>query len=367
MNATINPEIREIIDAVHYRPALSIILPLDPHISLQTEINSKLKIATDQAERELYENYPREQCELILKKLRQLTADLKIPVKKKGMAIYISALFQKIYFLDHPVEEKIILDESFEIRDLLYNAKQHVKFILLILSGLECKVFLADLTALTSLKSNIPDSVYSSVNEVPERVGNFSDMVERKQIVVDKFLHHIDEELSNLINELHLPVLVLGAERVIGQFRKMSKNTTSVIDYVEGNYETASLAELNELIEPYINAWKIRKQTELKAQMENEAGRHLLSTGIRQVWNDAHNGKGRLLIVEKNYRYAALHGPEPSIIEEAVEPFDHVASIKDAVDDVMEKVLLNGGDVEFTEDGALEQFDHIALVKYYDG
>ena len=39
--------------------------------------------------------------------------------------------------------------------------------------------------------------------------------------------------------------------------------------------------------------------------------------------------------------------------------------IKDAVDDVIEKVLENGGDVEFVEEGLLNDYQQIALIQYY--
>ena len=35
------------------------------------------------------------------------------------------------------------------------------------------------------------------------------------------------------------------------------------------------------------------------------------------------------------------------------------------VDDVIEKVLENGGDVEFVDEGLLKQYDHIALISFY--
>lgn len=365
MNTTLNAEIREIMDVVHYRPALSIILPLEAQISLKTEMSHKFKIVTDKAERELHQYYPEEQCRPVLEKLRQIIANLDFPSKKRGIAIYVSALFEKVCYLDSPVEEKLIVDESFEIRDLLYSAKQDIKFILLILSGLESKVFLGDTTGLTPLLSNIPDAIYTYVTDTPERVGNFTDMVEHKQIVVSKFLHHIDEELGNVINERHLPVMILGAEKILGHFRKLCKHTASVMAFVAGNYENATVAELTDLIDPYITAWKIRSQNDLPKRLEDATSQNLLATGIRQVWQDAYSGKGKLLIVEKNYRFAAQHGAESGIIEGATEPYDHFAYIRDAVDDVMEKVLSNGGDVEFTEDGTLEQFEHIALIKYY--
>ncbi|MCQ6961621.1 hypothetical protein [Mucilaginibacter aquariorum] len=365
MNAILNPEIREIIDAVHYRPALSLILPLETHISLKSEMARVLKIKADKAERELRQYYPEEQCEAVMEKLHTLIDRLDIPPKKKGMAIYVSPLFEKILYLDNPVEEKLIVDESFEVRDLLYNAKQAIPFLLLILSGQECKLFLGDRDTLRPLPSNIPKSIYDYVMDGPERMGNFPDSSGDKHTAIDNFLRHIDEELGNVIQEHHLPVLVMGAERIIGQFKKLSKHTASVIGYVAGNYENASVAELTGLISPYIAAWKIKNHQQLLDSLEEAAGQHRVAKGILEVWKAAHSAKGKLLVVEKNYCFPAQHGPEPGVIEAAAEPYDHFAYIRDAVDDVLEKVLATGGEVEFVEDGSLAQFEHIALIKYY--
>ena len=55
--------------------------------------------------------------------------------------------------------------------------------------------------------------------------------------------------------------------------------------------------------------------------------------------------------------------------KENIYPKEDVTSnslfIKDAVDDVIEKVLENGGDVEFVDEGLLKEYKHIALIKYY--
>jgi hypothetical protein len=86
---------------------------------------------------------------------------------------------------------------------------------------------------------------------------------------------------------------------------------------------------------------------------------------MKDVWREAINQKGRLLIVEKNYMYPAQHGGSEDVIYEAVEPYSRFSYIKDAVDDVIAKVLENGGDVEFVDEGTLKDYHNIALVQYY--
>ena len=365
MNPVVTSEIREVMEAVNYRPAVSIIMPFEPKMSLKTELTHSLKTAADKVEQELLENYPDEMGMLVMQKLKAIIKGLNINTHKKSIAIYVSPVFEKVLYLDIAVEEKIIVDESFEIRDLVYSKKQLHKYLVLLLSGKESRMYLGNSTTFVRIVSNTPESVYAYVNDIPERVANFSDMSERKEIVMDKFLHHIDNSLDIILNAYHLPLFVLGTERIMGHFKKLTKHSAAVIEYVQGNYEEATVQELKEILEPHIADWKKVKEKDLLNQLEEAAGKKKLAVGMRDVWREAMAHKGRLLLVEKNYMYAAQHGSSEDVIYKAVEPYSKFSYIKDAVDDVMEKVLENGGDVEFVDKDLLKDYNHIALLQYY--
>jgi hypothetical protein len=226
-------------------------------------------------------------------------------------------------------------------------------------------MFLGNSTDFVRIVSSTPESVYAYVNDAPERVANYSDMSEHKEIIMDKFLLHIDNALGIILNAYHLPLFVLGPERILGHFKKLTRHTGAIIEYVHGNYEEATLAELKKILEPYIADWKKVKQKDLLNQLEDAAGRKKLAVGMKETWSGAMNQKGRLLVVEKNYMYPAEHGSRSDLISQAEEPYSKFSYIKDAVDDVIEKVLETGGDVEFVDEGMLESYDHIALVLYY--
>ena len=274
-------------------------------------------------------------------------------------------MFEKVLYLDISVEEKIIVDESFEIRDLVYSKKQLHKYLVLLLSNKVSRIYLGNTATFVRIVSDTPESISAYANEVPERVANFSDKSDRKEIMMDKFLHHIDNSLDIILNAYQLPLFVVGAERVLGHFKKLSKHTATVIDYVHGNYEEATLPELKKLLEPHIADWKIVRQKDILNQLDEAAGSKKLVFGMRDVWREAMGHKGRLLVVEKNYMFAAQHGGSEDIIYKATEPYNKFSYIKDAVDDLIEKVLENGGDVEFVDEEVLKDYHHIALVKYF--
>ncbi|MBK8610671.1 MAG: universal stress protein [Chitinophagaceae bacterium] len=174
----------------------------------------------------------------------------------------------------------------------------------------------------------------------------------------------MDNGLDIILTAYPMPLFIMGVKRVLGHFKKLTKHAGAVIDYIPGHYDNMPLPELKESVEPFIKNWKKVKQQDLLNQLDNAAGKQKLAVGMKDVWRVAMGRKGRLLLVEKNYRYAAEHGSSDEIIYKATEPYNKFSYIKDAVDDVIEKVLENGGDVEFVDEGLLAGYHHIALIQF---
>lgn len=365
MNQAITPEISEVIHAVHYRPAVSIIMPFEPKMGAKAELTDQLKRATDKVEKEIRQNYPDDLGNLVIRKLRSIIKDLNFNTYKKSIAIYVSPVFEKVLYLDIPVEEKIIIDESFEIRDLVYAKKEIHKYLVMVLSSKSCKVFIGNTNTFIKVKSNVAGNVAAVMNDAPERVANFSDPSARKEMMVKKFLHTCDEGLSFLLKTYQLPVFLTGTTKTLGYFNEISKNKKSIVGSIHGNFEQATEDELRNLLKPHVNDWKKIRMQVLLNEMEKAADAGKLSGGMMDVWKQASQHKARLLIVEKNFMYAAQKGSDDDIIYEAIEPYNKFSYIKDAVDDVIEKVLESGGDVEFVDEGILKDRQHIALIKYY--
>lgn len=365
MSKIMTPELKEVVAAVHYRPAVSVILPFEPKMGLKTELAHKLKIAADQVEKELKEHYPVEIALPVINKLKGIIKNLNFNTHKKSIAIYISPVFEKVLYLDIAVEEKIIVDESFEIRDLVYSKKQMHKYLVLVVSGKENRIFLGNSKDFVRIESNHPESVSAYVNDVPERVSNFSDMSDRKDVIIEKFLLHVDKSLGIILNSYRFPLFVLGPERILGHFKKLTKHAGEIVEYVTGNYDDASPQNLGEVLKPYVADWNKVKQKDILNQLEQAAGKKKLAVGMKEVWQESMNHKGRLLVVEKNYIYVAEHGSREEVIYQAKEPYNKYSYIRDAVDDVIEKVLETGGDVEFVDEGLMADYNQIALVLFY--
>lgn len=365
MNTAIAPEIKEVLDALHYRPAVSVILPFEPKMGLKSELQYSLKQVAKKVQDALDADYPPELSGLVMQKLQHMIGQIDYSTYKKSIAIFVSPVFQKILYLDVQVEERIIVDESFEIRDLIYSKKQLQKYLLLLLSAKEMRMYLGNGGEMVRIISDKPEHAEAYENDIAERVTNFSDVSDRKEVMMEKFLRHADQSLDVLLHAYPLPLFVLATERILGRFKQITKHGKAIVEVLHGNYEESSAAQLKTIMAPLISDWKKVKVKDLMNRIEEAASKRKMAVGIKEVWHDAIRKKGQLLIVEKNYMYPAQHSDQADRIEGAEELYNQFSYIKDAVDDVMEKVLEFGGDVEFVDEGVLESYGHIVLINYY--
>lgn len=357
------PEFDAVINALKYQPCVSIIFPFEPKMNSKDELIYKLKIMTGKVEDELHKNYPEEKAMPVMHRIRDLLKTLNFNTHKKTIALFVSPVVEKIYYLDIPVEEKIIIDDSFEIRDLVFSKQEIHKYLLLVLSKKSAHTYLGNTNEFIKLVINSPAHIAAYKNDMPEKIANFSDAKEEQHKLLEKFLRHIDSGLGLLLKAYPLPVMVMADTAVAGQFKKITHNTEHIIQYIPGNYEEATETELKKKIAPYIQDWKHVKETGLLQRLDAARSAGKLAIGMDNVWQVAEHKKGHLLVVEKNYMYQAQKNDAGQISPATKE--GNAFYIKDAVDDVIEKVLANGGDVEFVDMGILDNYEHIALIQYY--
>jgi len=362
----ITKEYADVLGIQNDLPCISIIMPFEPKMGVKAELRHKLKIATDKIKLELMADYSPEKAMPVLKKLQLVIKDLNYNTHKKTIAIFVSPTIEKVYYLDIPVEEKIILDDSFEIRDLIYCKKQIHKYLLAELNGNSTKIYLGNGAHFVKVISNVPDNIAAYKTDLPERVGNFTDSSNKKEILLDKFLKHTDKGLSLLLQAYQLPLFVMGTPKTIGHFKSITHNAKHVIEYIHGNFEEKTAPELYEIMEPFVGDWKKVTQADLLNQIDEAVSLNKISVGISEVWKTAAQKRGKLLIVEKNFMYPAVQGASPDIIYQYKNSVNNAFYIKDAVDDLIEKVLANGGDVEFVDGQLLKNYDSIVLIEYYE-
>ena len=117
-------------------------------------------------------------------------------------------------------------------------------------------------------------------------------------------------------------------------------------------------------MKPYAVEWTKITQRAVLQQIDKAMNEKKLACGIGEVWEATSHKNGKLLVVEKDFMYPAHLDANQSTNYMEDFPIESPFYLKDAVDDIMEKILENGGDVEFVENGALKNYNKIALIRF---
>ena len=87
-----------------------------------------------------------------------------------------------------------------------------------------------------------------------------------------------------------------------------------------------------------------------------------LTTGLTGVLKAATEHHSRLLLLEENYEYPEISAGTEEMIYTAKGLNNRFSYLKNTVDEIIEKILEDGGCVEFESKKIMEQYDHIALI-----
>ncbi|CAN5494105.1 hypothetical protein BH11BAC3_BH11BAC3_00920 [soil metagenome] len=352
-----------VFEAATHHPSVSVFMPFEPKMTSKQYLRQMLEAAIKKVEQQMLHHYSYKEILGIRQKLKKVIAELNYNTHKKSIAIYVSPLFEKVLYLDICVEEKVIVSNTFEIRNLVNSKSDLHEYLLLHLGTNAINIYHGNSNGLVKIVSNNRSHFLQNELESTE-VGSLP-VASQFAIITSNYLRHVDQSLNIVLNAYPFPLFIVGAEEILTSFKDVTKHANTVIDYVPVDFEVTDYSDLAKILTPHISDWHKIKQKEITNKLVEAAVNKKLAVGMKAVWQKATSHRGRLLIIEKNYEYKADQENNNEMIAQAVGRYNKYSNIKDAVDDVIEKVLEDGGDVEFVENDLLNEYQHIALVEYY--
>jgi hypothetical protein len=342
----------------HYHPVISLLLPFEPKMTPRSKLAELLTYCCNKVENDLLEKYSGEIAMLMIDKLRTLIANLNFNTHKKSIAIFLSPIIEKIFYLDILLERKISIDDDFNIRQLVYQKKQEQDFLVMMLTKKESRLYLASSGNMVRIVTTTPRPL--QLNHVSPGIA---DSAEYKKVAWQQFLQYADNTLGIILKAYPLPLFINGKEEVIQDFESITRFKHAIIKYVPSVTEDVTVSEIEKKIRPYAADWAAVKQQYLLNKLRQSIDSGRLITGVKEVWKEAMKRKGMTLVVEKSFCYPEQECSGEEILFNVMESHHTYSYVKSAVDDIIEKVFENGGDVEFVEDGMLGDFDRIVLVE----
>ncbi len=363
---------------------VSIIVPLDAGVPAIKKNNTKIKNAISDAIKKVkqFDELPSDKARSVrlgtISYLENLLESYDYHLGGGTFLAYASENF--IHFMQMPfqVEGKVIVDDSFEIRDVIYALNRLLSYYVLQLSMDESILFYG-LEDRLAKDSGFEPQVFKEKFEgkkVPLRVYSEyikgGDDTKKYAEAKKQYFKHLAKKLEEHLSlDDETPVFVLGTEKNIGFFKSETKLGNQIAKWIHGNFKKMSEGELSQIVWPEVLEWlEAQKEQFLTQEIDEAVSARRFATGLTEVWTQAVNGNIRYLGVEKGYvqrAFTSKENPYEVLLEEpsdySPEKYDHHP---DFVDDIIEKTLSKkNSKVIFTKEGELVDRGKIVAVTHY--
>lgn len=340
-------------------PSVTLLLPTTRITVDANKEKILLKNLVNELEEKLKQKVDRKDAEDILEKVNNVISEIDLFHLSDGLGIFVNE--RRAFYIKFPfsVPQMVVIDDTFETKYLIKQYSRSIEYFLLNLNEKDTNLFKGFGEVLEPYKSdNFPYTIEDVVDLKYEQGtwGYESAQLERiRQYVRESFKRYKKNSEDNL------PLIAAGVNKLVSLFEELN-DCKNLIGKIEGSYTSDDLAELgkkaNKIIEKFLNDQKEKYLNEFKESF----GYKKSAFGLLDVWNLANQGRVDVLLVEENYHQPAkFEGDQPVLVQNTNEPY----VIEDLVDEIIEIVFTQKGEVYFYEEGKLKDYQRIGAILRY--
>lgn len=343
-------------------PALSILVPTHRAFPENKQDPILVKNLVDEAKQRLGEEFAARDIEPVFKRLDELVNAIDYNHTLDGLALYVSHDFAASYILPFAIPARVIIDKTFATRDLVYGMHREQSFWMLLLSQASTRLISGFGETLEEIQDkNFPMQMTGPAATAPIPYHADSSYADDRH---RRFFQQVDAAFSEYIEPNETPILIVGGvDRQISFFQEVSQYAPAIAGKITGNFDKTAVHELTpEVMSIVALVRQTQRQEALQLLAEAMDTRKVVFT-LEEAWQLAQEGRGQMLLVEKNYRVPAVLTASGGL--QMVDEPGGTDVMDDAIDELIEAVLAKGGRIIKVEDGALTAEQQVALILRY--
>ncbi|MFZ6014666.1 MAG: hypothetical protein ACOYXT_30275 [Bacteroidota bacterium] len=351
-------------------PSISVIIPLD---ATDKKTNYETLKKSLQKAKALLKNRAIEEGVKNKINIKLDTVLTYIPERfSNGLGVFISPTQSAIIPLPFKVKLKVAVNDCFETRDLLYLKQYSSPYFVLNLSKKGVHLYYGTMDEFMEVKdgkfplpyadqfeyerASIANSSSSALKSFERDKNEISEIrLKATFSEADVFVKH------HLSNDVKL--LLAGTQKMIALFNSVTTLKSQIAGIISGSYSESNFNKLCESTWRTIIRVRNREIARQIEEMKEKRNGHL-AEGVQEAWTAATEGKGLLLMVEKDLHHRAYRKETGNKLH-LHPPKKPYGIIPDAVDDLIKIVRKKKGKVVLTDNDQLKAFDHLALQLRY--
>lgn len=245
-------------------PMVSIYLPTHRVLPDKQQDLIRYKNLISEAEEGLAQEYKHAEYAILVETLKSLLDDANRDVwkyAKSGMAVLCSGDSLYVYHLDYPVDDIVVVSDSFHVLPLISNFQYGSHYYMLALSANRFDLYHADFHSLE--EAPLPAGTKREFSEIYDDFDNQSSVKagsfggpeptyygsksksEVEQIEVEKFFHYVNRIMEDLFtSDSSCPVILVSLPQHQGDFRKIAQFSNLLDEGIDKPFESMSEADV---------------------------------------------------------------------------------------------------------------------------
>lgn len=358
----------QLLQQINGYPAVTITLPTHRTSPDNRQDPIRLKNLVTEASNQLLNEFSKRDIDPVITRLHDLSESINFNHTQDGMVLFANHDFSSVYTLPFDLKERVVIDQTFATRDLVFALNRTPRYWVLVLSEKPTRLYEATRDDLIEVHGDGFPMTHEGPGGAQALPGGFG--IQRSAYRDERhlqFFRAVDNALKVFLTDDPLPVVVVGVDHYLSFFNEVTSHNDAILTTVQGNHDKSSASELGKLVWPPAKAALAEKRQQYLQQLGDATGAQRVASTVGEVWRLAHEGRGSLLLVEEDFHFHGKLDETGAHLLPATEEdaSSGVETIADAVDDIIETVLAKQGQVVFVDNGQLEKYQRIALILRY--
>lgn len=336
------------------------------HIALKNQ----LKVAEERITNE----YDKRTAATILEKIHAATDELDHNYNLDTLAIFASTDEAKVIRMPLDTPERVILSDRFATRDLVRDMASAVHYYAVVITRDHARLIEAANDRVV-IEFDKNDKQQNHMENIPFPIENTTlyttsgadrSAASNEDNYLKEFLNRVDKSVQELWGDHKMPLIIVGDSRNISFYKEVCDRPENIIASVDNvtNLEDGSAQHIIDGLQDAVENYRKSLHAEALGEIDKARGNNLLRTDLQDVYQSAFQGAGETLYVRQGFIQPAKIDETAQTLQLADDPTaDGVTD--DAVSEIIEQVMHNGGEVIFLPQDTMPQDQPIALVTRY--